>query len=240
MSAPAVAELNYERRGAGPPLVLLHGIGHRWQASEPVLDRLAAKHDAITVICPVSGSQRRSTAHRGRRDRRRPDRFFRAARARPPHVAAQPRRCDRARARGRGHVSSATALSPRDSGLLSKSPMFSVLSPSAGRPSCPCRCCTPWCARPRCGTHLRVGRCADPSTSHRSGRFATSSPCATARLTQSHSARANIPSTAHRTSRSPSHRAPTTRSCSAAGFPARRSICPARTTLTCAAADTCR
>jgi pimeloyl-ACP methyl ester carboxylesterase len=27
----------YERRGSGSPLVLLHGIGHRWQAWEPVL-----------------------------------------------------------------------------------------------------------------------------------------------------------------------------------------------------------
>ena len=50
-----MAQLNYERRGAGPPLVLLHGIGHRWQAWEPVLDRLAAKHDVIAVDLPGFG-----------------------------------------------------------------------------------------------------------------------------------------------------------------------------------------
>ncbi len=52
---PPVPRLNYERRGSGPPLVLLHGIGHRWQAWEPVLDRLAAEHDVIAVDLPGFG-----------------------------------------------------------------------------------------------------------------------------------------------------------------------------------------
>ena len=55
MNAPTVPQLNYERRGSGPPLVLLHGIGHRWQAWYPVLDRLAAKHDVIAVDLPGFG-----------------------------------------------------------------------------------------------------------------------------------------------------------------------------------------
>lgn len=48
-------EIAFERRGEGDPLVLLHGIGHRWQAWEPVLDRLAAVHDVIAVDLPGFG-----------------------------------------------------------------------------------------------------------------------------------------------------------------------------------------
>ena len=33
--------INYHRTGSGPPLVLLHGVGHHWQAWEPVIERLA-------------------------------------------------------------------------------------------------------------------------------------------------------------------------------------------------------
>ncbi|TCO58474.1 alpha/beta fold hydrolase [Actinocrispum wychmicini] len=47
--------VNYERRGSGTPLVLLHGIGHRWQAWEPVLDKLAEHHDVIAVDLPGFG-----------------------------------------------------------------------------------------------------------------------------------------------------------------------------------------
>lgn len=49
-------EVAFERRGAGSPLVLLHGIGHRWQAWQPVLDALAAAHDVIAVDLPGFGS----------------------------------------------------------------------------------------------------------------------------------------------------------------------------------------
>jgi pimeloyl-ACP methyl ester carboxylesterase len=47
--------VSYERRGVGTPLVLLHGIGHRWQAWEPVLDRLAPHHDVIALDLPGFG-----------------------------------------------------------------------------------------------------------------------------------------------------------------------------------------
>ncbi|MBO0851134.1 MAG: alpha/beta fold hydrolase [Pseudonocardia sp.] len=47
--------VNYERCGSGSPLVLLHGIGHRWQAWRPVLDRLAERHDVIAVDMPGFG-----------------------------------------------------------------------------------------------------------------------------------------------------------------------------------------
>jgi pimeloyl-ACP methyl ester carboxylesterase len=49
-------ELVHERRGSGQPLLLLHGIGHRWQAWEPVLDELAQYHDVIAVDLPGFGA----------------------------------------------------------------------------------------------------------------------------------------------------------------------------------------
>ncbi|GAA2995382.1 alpha/beta fold hydrolase [Streptosporangium longisporum] len=48
-------ELAFERRGTGPSLVLLHGIGHHWQAWLPVLDRLATERDVIAVDLPGFG-----------------------------------------------------------------------------------------------------------------------------------------------------------------------------------------
>gem|GEM_PF-215022 len=47
--------LAYERFGAGPPLVLLHGIGHRRQAWDAVLDRLAPYRDLIVLDLPGHG-----------------------------------------------------------------------------------------------------------------------------------------------------------------------------------------
>lgn len=47
--------VSYERRGSGQPLVLLHGIGHRWQAWLPVLDHLARHHDVIALDLPGFG-----------------------------------------------------------------------------------------------------------------------------------------------------------------------------------------
>jgi len=55
VSAPTVPQLNHARRGSGPPLVLLHGIGHHWRAWDPVLARLAARHDVIAANLPGFG-----------------------------------------------------------------------------------------------------------------------------------------------------------------------------------------
>ncbi|TSD94607.1 alpha/beta hydrolase [Skermania sp. ID1734] len=49
-------DLIYNRRGDGPPLVLIHGIGSRWQVWEPVLDRLAQRYDVIAVDLPGFGA----------------------------------------------------------------------------------------------------------------------------------------------------------------------------------------
>jgi pimeloyl-ACP methyl ester carboxylesterase len=49
-------QLNHHRVGQGEPLVLLHGIGSRWQMWRPVIDRLAEHHDVIAVDLPGFGS----------------------------------------------------------------------------------------------------------------------------------------------------------------------------------------
>lgn len=48
--------LVFDRRGSGPPLVLVHGHGSHWPAWEPILDRLAAEHDVIAVDLPGFGA----------------------------------------------------------------------------------------------------------------------------------------------------------------------------------------
>jgi len=48
-------DINFDRRGTGSPLVLIHGIGSRWQVWGPILDQLAAHHDVIAVDLPGFG-----------------------------------------------------------------------------------------------------------------------------------------------------------------------------------------
>jgi pimeloyl-ACP methyl ester carboxylesterase len=47
--------LAFERIGAGPPLVLLHGVGHRRQAWYPVVDQVARRREVILVDLPGHG-----------------------------------------------------------------------------------------------------------------------------------------------------------------------------------------
>jgi len=47
--------LAYERHGSGPPLVLLHGVGHRRQAWNAVLSRLTPHRDVVLVDLPGHG-----------------------------------------------------------------------------------------------------------------------------------------------------------------------------------------
>ncbi|MET9696667.1 alpha/beta fold hydrolase [Streptomyces sp. NPDC006529] len=53
---PRTATVSYEREGAGEPLLLLHGIGHHFQAWRPVTGILAADHDVIAVDLPGFGA----------------------------------------------------------------------------------------------------------------------------------------------------------------------------------------
>ncbi len=50
------SELTYTRRGSGDPLVLIHGVGHRRQAWDPVLDLLAGSHDVFAIDLAGFGS----------------------------------------------------------------------------------------------------------------------------------------------------------------------------------------
>ncbi len=47
--------INYHREGDGPPLVLLHGVGHHWQAWQPVIERLVDSFDVIACDSPGFG-----------------------------------------------------------------------------------------------------------------------------------------------------------------------------------------
>lgn len=58
-------DLVFDRRGDGEPLLLLHGLGSRWQVFTPVLDTLAERFDTISVDLPGFGA---SPALPGRTD----------------------------------------------------------------------------------------------------------------------------------------------------------------------------
>lgn len=50
--------LPHHRLGRGEPLVLIHGLGSRWQVWRPVLDRLAGHRDVIALDLPGFGASR--------------------------------------------------------------------------------------------------------------------------------------------------------------------------------------
>jgi pimeloyl-ACP methyl ester carboxylesterase len=47
--------LAHIRRGSGPPLVLIHGIGSQWQMWQPVLDRVSREREVVAVDLPGFG-----------------------------------------------------------------------------------------------------------------------------------------------------------------------------------------
>jgi pimeloyl-ACP methyl ester carboxylesterase len=47
--------LAYVRRGSGPPLVLIHGIGSQWQMWQPVLDRVSSEREVVALDLPGFG-----------------------------------------------------------------------------------------------------------------------------------------------------------------------------------------
>ena len=51
-----MASISLERRGSGDPVVLVHGIGSRWQVFEPILGRLAERHEVIAIDLPGFGA----------------------------------------------------------------------------------------------------------------------------------------------------------------------------------------
>ena len=48
--------INYHREGQGQPLVLLHGVGHHWQAWRPVIELLTSEFDVIACDSPGFGA----------------------------------------------------------------------------------------------------------------------------------------------------------------------------------------
>jgi len=48
--------ISLDRRGTGSPIVLVHGIGSRWQVFEPILDQLAEHHEVIAIDLPGFGA----------------------------------------------------------------------------------------------------------------------------------------------------------------------------------------
>src|SRR4051794_16928831 len=48
--------LVHDRRGAGDPLLLVHGLGSRWQVWEPLFDRLATRYELWSIDLPGFGA----------------------------------------------------------------------------------------------------------------------------------------------------------------------------------------
>lgn len=48
--------ISCERRGSGPPVVMVHGLGSRWQVFEPIIDRLTERHEVIAIDLPGFGA----------------------------------------------------------------------------------------------------------------------------------------------------------------------------------------
>ena len=108
--------LVHDRRGAGPPLVLIHGIGARRGAWDPVVPLLAADRETIAIDLPGFGDSAplppQTTPAIGAYVAA-VERFFADAGLERPHVAGNSMgggiALELAR---RGSVASATALSP--------------------------------------------------------------------------------------------------------------------------------
>ena len=47
--------LAYEVHGSGEPIVLIHGVGHRRQAWDPIVPLLADDYQVITIDLPGFG-----------------------------------------------------------------------------------------------------------------------------------------------------------------------------------------
>jgi hypothetical protein len=40
-----MTQISHLRRGSGAPIVLVHGLGSRWQVFAPIIDQLAEQHE---------------------------------------------------------------------------------------------------------------------------------------------------------------------------------------------------
>ncbi|MFI5497915.1 alpha/beta fold hydrolase [Nocardia asteroides] len=51
-----MTQISHVRRGAGSPIVLVHGLGSRWQIFAPIIDLLATQYEVIAVDLPGFGA----------------------------------------------------------------------------------------------------------------------------------------------------------------------------------------
>lgn len=51
----AVTTINVHRQGSGSPVVMVHGLGSRWEVFTPVIDLVARQHEVIAVDLPGFG-----------------------------------------------------------------------------------------------------------------------------------------------------------------------------------------
>ena len=126
------SELVYTRKGSGEPLVLIHGIGHRRQAWDPVFERLAESYDVIAVDLAGFGESPAYPHGVGYNMPNAVDNLtdnFKAWGVDKPHVAGNSLGGAIALELGaRGVVSSVTALSPAGFfGVLNRVQTFIIL-----------------------------------------------------------------------------------------------------------------
>lgn len=50
-----MTQISHLRRGSGAPIVLVHGLGSRWQVFAPIIDLLADQHEVIAIDLPGFG-----------------------------------------------------------------------------------------------------------------------------------------------------------------------------------------
>ncbi|MFD8099867.1 alpha/beta fold hydrolase [Nocardia fluminea] len=50
-----MTQISHLRRGSGSPIVLVHGLGSRWQVFAPIIDLLAEQHEVIAIDLPGFG-----------------------------------------------------------------------------------------------------------------------------------------------------------------------------------------
>ena len=59
-----MSAVNVHRRGSGPAIVFIHGIGSRWQCFAPVMDLLADRYEVIGIDLPEGENIFRPTSTR--------------------------------------------------------------------------------------------------------------------------------------------------------------------------------
>ena len=175
--------LAHVRRGSGPPLVLIHGIGSQWQMWQPVLDRVSREREVVALDLPGFGDSEelpRAADGRGAGRRGRPSSSTGSGWAARTWRATRSAAASRSRWRARARRARPALLSPAGfvndrEGIYARARAASspAASRSSLRPLRRARCAAARCAaRSRSATSSR-GRGGSPPTRPRA-RCATS------------------------------------------------------------------